>query len=36
VSHFREAIVADRAAPATLLAALAVSAGILNAASMTY
>jgi putative membrane protein len=36
VPHFREAIVADRAAPATLLAALAVSVGILNAASMTY
>jgi putative membrane protein len=36
VPHFREAIVADRAAPATLLATLAVSAGILNAASMTY
>ena len=36
VPHFREAIVAGRAAPATLLAALAVSVGILNAASMTY
>src|ERR1700704_4639892 len=33
VPHFREAIVSDRAAPATLLATLAVSAGILNAAS---
>jgi putative membrane protein len=36
VPRFREAIEAGRAAPATLLAALSVSAGILNAASMTY
>jgi putative membrane protein len=36
VPHFREAIEAGRAAPATLLAALAVSVGVLNAASMTY
>ena len=36
VPRFREAIEARRAAPATLLAALSVSAGILNAASMTY
>jgi uncharacterized membrane protein YjfL (UPF0719 family) len=36
VPRFREAIEAGRAAPATLLAALSVSAGILNAASMSY
>ena len=36
VPHFREAIEADRAAPAALLAALAVSVGILNAACLTY
>jgi putative membrane protein len=36
VPHFREAIEADRAAPAVLLAALSVSVGLLNAASMTY
>jgi putative membrane protein len=36
VPHFREAIDAGRAAPAMLLAALSVSAGILNAASMSY
>jgi putative membrane protein len=36
VPHFREAIEADRAAAATLLAALAVSVGILNAACLTY
>jgi putative membrane protein len=36
VPHFREAIEADRAAPALLLAALSVSAGMLNAASMSY
>ena len=36
VPHFREAIEADRAAPATLLAALAISVGILNAACLTY
>lgn len=36
VPHFREAIEAGRAAPATLLAALAVSVGILNAACLTY
>lgn len=35
VPHFREAIEADRAAPATLLAALAVSVGMLNAACLT-
>ncbi len=34
--RFREAIEAGRAAPATLLAALSISAGILNAASMSY
>jgi len=32
VPHFREAIVAGRVAPATLLAALGVSVGVLNAA----
>jgi putative membrane protein len=36
VPHFREAIVAGRVAPAALLAALAVSVGILNAACLTY
>jgi putative membrane protein len=36
VPHFREAIEADRAAPAALLAALAISVGILNAACLTY
>lgn len=36
VPHFREAIEAGRTAPATLLAALSVSVGILNAASMSY
>jgi uncharacterized membrane protein YjfL (UPF0719 family) len=36
VPHFREAIEADRAAPAALLAALAVSVGILNAGCLTY
>src|SRR5258706_6381301 len=36
VPHFREAIQAGRAAPATLLAALAVTVGILNAACLTY
>ncbi len=36
VPRFREAIEAGRAAPATLLAVLSVSAGILNAASMSY
>jgi putative membrane protein len=36
VPHFREAIVAGRVAPATLLAALAVSVGILNAACLIY
>ena len=36
VPHFREAIEADRAAPALLLAALSVSAGMLNAASLSY
>src|ERR1700675_1588900 len=36
VPHFREAIEAGRAAPAMLLAALSVSVGILNAASMSY
>ena len=36
VPHLREAIEADRAAPATLLAALAISVGILNAACLTY
>src|SRR5450759_2484417 len=36
VPHFREAIEADRAAPALLLAALSVSVGMLNAASLSY
>jgi putative membrane protein len=36
VPHFREAIEAGRAAPALLLAALAISVGILNAACLTY
>jgi putative membrane protein len=36
VPHFREAIVAGRVAPATLLAALGVSVGVLNAACLTY
>lgn len=36
VPHFREAIEADRAAPAVLLAALSICAGMLNAASMSY
>jgi putative membrane protein len=36
VPHFREAIEAARVAPATLLAALAISVGILNAACLTY
>jgi putative membrane protein len=36
VPHFRDAVVAGRVAPAALLAALAVSAGILNAACLTY
>ena len=36
VPHFRQAIEAGHAAPATLLAALAVSVGILNAACLTY
>jgi putative membrane protein len=36
VPRFREAIEAGRAAPAVLLAAMSVSAGILNAASMSY
>ena len=36
VPHFREAIEANRAAPAALLAVLAVSVGILNAACLTY
>ena len=36
VPRFKEAIEAGRAAPATLLATLSVSAGILNAASMSY
>ena len=36
VPHFRQAIEAGRAAAATLLAALAVSVGILNAACLTY
>ena len=36
VPRFREAIEAGKAAPATLLAALSISAGILNAASMSY
>jgi putative membrane protein len=36
VPHFRQAIEAGHTAPATLLAALAVSVGILNAACLTY
>jgi putative membrane protein len=36
VPHFREAIEAGRTAPAALLAALAVSVGVLNAACLTY
>jgi putative membrane protein len=36
VPHFREAIEGNRTAAATLLAALAVSVGILNAACLTY
>jgi putative membrane protein len=36
VPHFREAIQAGRVAPAALLAALAISVGILNAACLTY
>ena len=36
VPHFREAIVAGRAAAAALLAALAIAIGILNAACLTY
>ncbi len=36
VPRFREAIEAGRVAPATLLAALSISAGLLNAASMSY
>jgi uncharacterized membrane protein YjfL (UPF0719 family) len=36
VPHFREAIEAGRAAPAVLLAALAISLGIINAACLTY
>jgi putative membrane protein len=36
VPHFRDAIEAGRAAPALLLAALAISVGILNAACLTY
>ena len=36
VPHFRQAIEAGHAAPATLLAALAISVGILNAACLTY
>ena len=36
VPRFREAIEAGRTAPAVLLAALSVSTGILNAASMSY
>jgi putative membrane protein len=36
VPHFRQAIEAGRAAAATLLAALAISVGILNAACLTY
>jgi putative membrane protein len=36
VPRFREAIEAGRVAPALLLAAISVSAGILNAASMSY
>ena len=36
VPHFGEAIRAGRVAPATLLAALAVAVGVLNAACLTY
>jgi putative membrane protein len=36
VPHFREAIETGRTAPAIMLAALSVSVGILNAASMSY
>jgi putative membrane protein len=36
VPHFRDAIVAGRIAPAALLATLAISVGILNAACLTY
>jgi putative membrane protein len=36
VPHFGEAIGAGRVAPATLLAALAVAVGVLNAACLTY
>ena len=36
VPHFAEAIRAGRVAAATLLAALAVAVGVLNAACMTY
>jgi putative membrane protein len=36
VPHFREAIESGHAAPAALLAALAVSVGVLNAACLTY
>jgi putative membrane protein len=36
VSHFREAIEGGVVAPAVLLATLSVSAGILNAACLTY
>jgi putative membrane protein len=36
VPHFGKAIEGGHAAPATLLAALSVSVGILNAASMSY
>jgi putative membrane protein len=36
VPHFRQAIEAGRAAPAVLLAALSISVGILNAASLSY
>jgi putative membrane protein len=36
VPRFREAIEAGRAAPAVLLAAISISAGVLNAASMSY
>ena len=34
--HFAEAIEAGRIAPATLLAAMAVAVGLLNAAALTY
>lgn len=36
VAHFREGIEAGRVAPATLLAALAIAVGLLNAACLTY